>query len=152
MERTLRRVRADRAASDSGFTLIEMLVVVVIIGILAGISIPLYLNYRKGAENKTSESDVRAAIAAVEQYYTENNNTYPADQTGGWGQSLVFGNQTATVSANNRLGYHNNANTSYWFCGQNQSGGTIWVYNSATGQPVHQAAVQTWATCVANGT
>src|SRR5437868_3200966 len=66
-----------RSNDDSGFTMIELLVVVVIIGVLVGIAVPVYLNYRKGAENKSAASDVRGTISAVEQYYTENANTYP---------------------------------------------------------------------------
>ena len=57
--------------------------VVVIIGILVAIAIPLYLNYRKGAENKAAESDLRGGISAAEQYYTSNGNAY-------------FGTDTAT--------------------------------------------------------
>ena len=64
---------------DEGFTLIELLVVVVIIGVLVAIAVPVYLNYREGAADKSAQSDVRGAISAMEQYYTNNSNVYPAD-------------------------------------------------------------------------
>jgi type IV pilus assembly protein PilA len=63
------RLREKRRTSDDGFTLIELLVVVVIIGVLIAIAIPLYLNYRKGAENKSAASDLRNSIAVIEQCY-----------------------------------------------------------------------------------
>ena len=80
MRDTITRLRAKK--DDDGFTLIELLVVVVIIGVLVAIAVPVYLNYRQGAADKSAQSDVRGAISTVEQYYTDNNNTYPATPTG----------------------------------------------------------------------
>jgi type IV pilus assembly protein PilA len=73
----LQEIRARKEAREGGFTLIELLVVVVIIGILIAIAIPLYLNYQKGAHDKAAQSDLRSAISAFEQCYTESNNSYP---------------------------------------------------------------------------
>ncbi len=166
MQGTLRRLRAKRADGDRGFTLIELLVVVVIIGVLVAIAIPLYLNYRKGAENKSAQSDVRGAVSAVEQFYTENGNAYPVtgDNTAGVGQNLVFGLtasglpgtgaggtlQTATVSAGDTLKYQNN-NASYVICGQNGDGQDLYVYNSANGGQVKKSSQATMALCLSTG-
>ncbi|GIJ50901.1 hypothetical protein Val02_77870 [Virgisporangium aliadipatigenens] len=145
MQVTLRRLRKKLAQEEKGFTLIELLVVVVIIGVLVAIAIPTYLNYTKGAKNKSAQSDVRGAVSAVEQYYTENNNTYPpnADNNGNAGTnlSLTDGNagtaaQTVTVSDGNTLFYRRMSNTHYNVCAQNADGQAIYYYNSAKGGSV----------------
>src|SRR3712207_9110898 len=78
MQETINRLRAKR--DDEGFTLIELLVVVVIIGVLVAIAVPVYLNYRQGAADKSAQSDVRGAVSAIEQYYTNNGNKYPRSE------------------------------------------------------------------------
>jgi type II secretion system protein G len=66
---------------DRGFTLIELLVVVVIIGILIAIAIPLYLNHENGAKNKSTASDLRGAVSALELCFTDNG-AYPSAISG----------------------------------------------------------------------
>jgi type IV pilus assembly protein PilA len=93
----LHKLREERAQGDKGFTLIELLVVVVIIGILIAIAIPLYLNYQKGAKNKATQSDVRSAVATIEQCYTDNGNSYPLGPVSLSGNGYVFPTTTANT-------------------------------------------------------
>ena len=145
MQDILARIRAKKA--DEGFTLIELLVVVVIIGVLVAIAIPVYLNYRQGAADKSAQSDVRGAIGAVEQYYTTNNNTYPvtaASQAatfnlGGTGPSVTLSDKTT-------LSYILSGST-YLICATNAEGsGKVYLYSSSTGGSVKAASVVI-ATC-----
>lgn len=61
-----------RVKNEGGFTLVELLVVILIIGILTAIAIPMFLNQRKAAIDATAKSDMRNAIMATQQYYNSN--------------------------------------------------------------------------------
>ena len=59
---------------EDGFTLIEILVVILIIGILASIAIPVFLNQRKAANEGALRSDLRNIAIAVETHFSEEPN------------------------------------------------------------------------------
>jgi type IV pilus assembly protein PilA len=139
MQDTLRGMREKRAGGDQGFTLIELLVVVVIIGVLVAIAIPMYMNYKKGAENKSAMADVRTAITAIEQCYTDNANQYPASfsiTTKGGSQSLTCGTgntEQINTSPGNTLDYVSGA-TGYTIAVTNGDTGKKFTYDSSTGK------------------
>ena len=62
-----RRIRKK----DEGFTLVELMVVVMIIAILMAIAIPTFLNSRKRAQDAAAKSNVRNGLAAAQAVFTE---------------------------------------------------------------------------------
>lgn len=64
-----------------GFTLIEMLLVVLILGVLASIVIPRIAESTAGAKTAKCDSNIANLIRALELRATKNDGDYPADQT-----------------------------------------------------------------------
>ncbi|MDR2380875.1 MAG: type II secretion system protein [Bifidobacteriaceae bacterium] len=56
---------------DQGFSLVELLIVVIIMGILAAIAIPLFLSQRAKAEDKHAQSDVRILATEISTFYAD---------------------------------------------------------------------------------
>ena len=61
-----------------GFTLIEILVVVIIIGIIAAVAMPNFRNVSSRNNTAKAKADIRALQIAVENYYLYNKSAYPS--------------------------------------------------------------------------
>ena len=65
-------VSAARRSAQRGFTLVELMVVVAIIALIAGIIIPNYVHARRQASVSDTEANLKQIATALELYFTDN--------------------------------------------------------------------------------
>ena len=87
----LANLRKDRG----GFTLVEIMIVVAIIGLLAAIAVPSFIRARRRSQGTTVLNEARMIDGAIDQWALENNKTS--------GDAVTFADVTPYLKAGTRL-------------------------------------------------
>ena len=87
MKRTLRLRRLPRPMRRSGFTLMEILIVLAILAVIIGLVLPNLIGSQKEANKKAAKLAIRSVEQAVEMYATDHEGEFPA---GGQGLDVLL--------------------------------------------------------------
>jgi type IV pilus assembly protein PilA len=136
----------ERSGSEAGFTLVELLVVMLILGLLAAIAIPSFFNQRDKARDADSKSQARTAQTAIETYATDNQGSY-AGATG----PILEGIEETLTDSTTPISVVAAAADTYTVRATSDTGNTFDIQRTATGATNLNCATGGEAGCPTGG-
>ena len=113
-----------------GFTLIELVIVVAILGILAAIVIPKFADLVRKSNEGASRGNLGALRSALSIYYGDNEGQYPTDNLA---SLTVNGKYLTAIPMAKTPNYHPDSATVTTQTSSNDTGG--WSYDNTVGDP-----------------
>ena len=134
-----------------GFTLIEMMIVIVVIAILVGVLLPNFRGTQDEANTQKAKAEMRTIATALESFYIHNNSAYPTALTSLTTATPRIITRIPSDPFNGATAYQYNQGNGYyvvWSLGPDRTAGLTGI-NSATGA---LTGTQLDDICITNGT
>ena len=101
--------KSVRRCNSAGFTLVELIIVIIIIGILAALAIPQFVSATRDAQEATLSGDLTVMRNAINLYYHQHTSTYPGAVDNADGEGTPADDSAAAVAFAHQLTQYTNA-------------------------------------------
>jgi len=136
-----------RLAGSEGFTLIELMVVVMIIAVLIAIAIPSFLGFRKSAQDRSAQSEIRNVLLSEKAFWLEDGDYTET------AADITALEPNATIAADPADGVYLDLNAAsadiVCVVRESESGNTFAIWESATAGTYYGATDLSAAACPA---
>ncbi len=120
-------MRSNTSPLPKGFTLIELMIVVAVIGILAAVAIPKFADLMNKGKESTVKSNLGALRSALSIYYGDNE-IYPSDMTVGLTTDQKYFKEIPMIKIPSVLGNPGHVDLTGVTSALNDGGAEAWIY------------------------